>query len=345
MHKRYEGRRNDKLNKLKENIQSVLEKILSIVGNDTIIETVDDVSIYLAHDKIMSTSPAADSNEVDVFDWDTIPLSLHPEAGELNNERAVRKKFQISSLLQYAYLEIAYQLQHKTELVVVDIGAGSGHVGLVLAYLFPDIHVYLCERKDYSIQIALQRIQECNLTNVSINSDDISRLSELQFDVAVSLHSCGKLTDVALRLCHQNKASFVLVPCCYGQILKPPLDYITSTLEDYVVDHFNYNVSSLLFGSLSNQDIYKSIISAADFAITTFNEIDTSLSCSYDKNSSQLEYRLAKVSMRLLDLDRIIKICESDNRYYCTVSSLRPLSCSPKNNLIIGRFKQECHEK
>ena len=39
-----------------------------------------------------------------------------------------------------------------------------------------------------------------------------------KFNVGVCLHACGVATDLVLQRCLDNKASFVICPCCYGGI-------------------------------------------------------------------------------------------------------------------------------
>jgi hypothetical protein len=45
--------------------------------------------------------------------------------------------------------------------------------------------------------------------------------------------SCGLLTDIALHICNKYKASFVITPCCYGQIANPPPEN-TQILDSYL---------------------------------------------------------------------------------------------------------------
>jgi hypothetical protein len=40
------------------------------------------------------------------------------------------------------------------------------------------------------------------------------------FDIGLAVHLCGEATDLAMKVCIDNKASFILVPCCVGKINK-----------------------------------------------------------------------------------------------------------------------------
>ena len=46
------------------------------------------------------------------------------------------------------------------------------------------------------------------------------QLRQTTLDVAVAMHACGQLTDLALDLCVATSARFVLCPCCYGQLVR-----------------------------------------------------------------------------------------------------------------------------
>lgn len=39
-----------------------------------------------------------------------------------------------------------------------------------------------------------------------------------RFDIGVCLHACGVATDLVLQCCLDKNASFVICPCCYGNI-------------------------------------------------------------------------------------------------------------------------------
>ena len=49
------------------------------------------------------------------------------------------------------------------------------------------------------------------------------------------------------------------------------------------------------------------------------------------------DFIIAKRCMRCIDIDRLIHYMETSD-CYCKLASLYPLSCSQKNNIIIGRY-------
>ena len=140
---------------------------------------------------------------------------LDPAAGELNADRAARKREQILSTAAYA-----------TRLLragdrVVEFGAGQGHLGLLIAHLRPDVDVTLLEVKEYSCDGARARVDALGLRNCAVfcGTVDAFATSGARLDCAVGLHLCGLLTDSVLELALARRAAVCVVPCCYGQIV------------------------------------------------------------------------------------------------------------------------------
>ena len=188
----------------------------------------DDIHCDIGCDS-MNSQPIFNSTNIPLttrdsnsFNWSGIPTALDPTSGELNNVRARRKREQLESLISLVDNEInTYkELRGESPSTIVEFGAGSGHLGLIIAFLYPNCKVVLIERKEYSANMAKSRVNQCNLQNVEVKTGDIADLINgvVAFDLAVSLHSCGMLTDLILELVLKSKSSFVLVPCCYGQI-------------------------------------------------------------------------------------------------------------------------------
>lgn len=67
--------------------------------------------------------------------------ALHPAAGDINPARAARKVAQVVSLARAARLIAA------PGDVIVEFGAGGGHLGLLLAFMMPECTVILLDRK------------------------------------------------------------------------------------------------------------------------------------------------------------------------------------------------------
>jgi SAM-dependent methyltransferase len=144
--------------------------------------------------------------------WEDWPDALDPGSGGLTAGRAARKRWQIESLCAALNL-----LEPHAGCRIVDFGAGGGHLGLVVARLFPQAHVVLMDRKLMSLARAQERARVLGLSNVSVWCGDLLEFTE-PFDIGVGLHFCGLLTDIALGLCLRQGAGYVFSPCCYGKL-------------------------------------------------------------------------------------------------------------------------------
>ena len=136
---------------------------------------------------------------------------LDPKAGDLPSHKLERKRQQIDNLRALVASVV------KDGDVIVEFGAGGGHVGLVLAAVFPKCSVILLDRKRHSLARAQRRASEIGLTNVGTYYGDVCEF-DLPFNVGVALHFCGFLTDLAQQKCVEAGAAYVLCPCCYGKI-------------------------------------------------------------------------------------------------------------------------------
>lgn len=87
------------------------------------------------------------------FNWENVPAGLDPSSGNLGDERANRKRGQLASAATHA----AAFIPPGRPCHVVDFGAGSGHLGLLLAYVY-DVRVVLVEREEYRFRKAEERL-------------------------------------------------------------------------------------------------------------------------------------------------------------------------------------------
>jgi hypothetical protein len=352
MRKRNEKKRADRSKWLQEALSAAEKSIADRLNIDSsaIPNCVDDTEVF-----VIGSCGNIESQHVNnlkqeyspEFDWsEFVDTCLDPSSGELQPLRAKRKRQQLSSIIHH--IEAQIKLSSKTNPRIVDFGAGSGHLGLLVATRNPHCFVTLVERKAYSNRVAHERITSCGLTNVSIYHDDATTLvdSTGPFDIGVSMHSCGQLTDVALELCVQIRAGFVITPCCYGQISKPPPSFIPDSMLAAADDAFEENMDQTTptvepltnFRSLegTNSDMFCAITSGADFT-ACFEDISDEALLS-GASVAKTSYLLAKRCMRAVDYDRAIGVLAlAGCRYEFYFSTLRPLTCSPKNDLIVGR--------
>ena len=173
-----------------------------------------------------------------------MPPGLDPAAGDLKQARAIRKRLQLFSLASVSMrmlLHLATQRKSSSDpnghredteggrsapppLRITDFGAGSGHLGLILAWAGAvalgdgAVAVTLLDRKGFGCDQSERRVADAGLAGsvAVVEMDALEYTSPV--DLGVSLHSCGVLTDIAHQVCLDQRAAFVLCPCCYGQL-------------------------------------------------------------------------------------------------------------------------------
>lgn len=228
-------------------------------------------------------------------DWKSVPLAAHPKI-ELPEKRVGRKCEQLENLAM-AVKSIA-----KPGDVIVDFCSGAGHLGIVIAYLLPDCQVYMIDNKEESLTRANDRVKQLSLDNVTLYQCNLDYFQG-QFDIGVCLHACGVATDLVLQQCLDRKASFVICPCCYG------------------------NIRNTHLLSYPRSQYYRE---------AGFNDKDVViLGHAADQTEENTDFQQqGRHCMNLVDTDRA-RLAEECG-YSVTLCSLQPLSCTPKNNLLIG---------
>ncbi|XP_054459803.1 glutathione S-transferase C-terminal domain-containing protein isoform X2 [Anoplopoma fimbria] len=231
--------------------------------------------------------------------WDSLPGAINPTEGKMSNIRAVRKRQQLNNLVAMV-TELA-----RPGHTVVDFCSGTGHVGIVLAHTLPDCQVILIENKEESLVRAQSRSVELGLKNIGFIQANLDYFTG-PFQIGVALHACGVATDMVMEHCIQAGAAFVISPCCYG--------FIQNAIK------FTFPKSKRFQETLT----HKEHMILCRFA---------------DQTAVQLppERRLiGKTCMGLVDLDRS---WEAETRGYSVqVMTMEPESCSPKNNMMVGRL-------
>lgn len=184
--------------------------------------------------------------------------------------------------------------------LIVDFCSGSGHLGILIAHLLPNSTVILLENKEQSLLRARKRVKDIGLKNVYFFQCNLDFFIG-KFDLGIALHACGVASDLVLDKCLKANAKFVLCPCCYGSL--------------HATDRFVYP-RSCKFSPVSI-DKYLCIGHAAD----------------QTHEDHPLTVRGARC-MVIIDSDRA-HLAEEFG-YTVTLSKLKPLTCTPKNNLLIG---------
>ncbi|KAM9857071.1 glutathione S-transferase C-terminal domain-containing protein [Aulostomus maculatus] len=230
--------------------------------------------------------------------WDSLAEAINPTEGKMSNIRADRKRQQLNNLVAMV-TELA-----RPGCTIVDFCSGTGHVGIVLAHALPDCQVILIENKEESLIRAQSRSAELSLENIGFIQANLDYFTG-PFQIGVALHACGVATDMVMEHCIQAGAAFVISPCCYG--------FIQNAVK------FTFPRSERFQETL----IYKEHMILCRFA---------------DQTAPQLppERRLiGKLCMGLVDLDR--SWAAETRGYSVRVMTMEPESCSPKNNMLVGK--------
>ena len=103
---------------------------------------------------------------------------------------------------------------------VIDIGGGRGDLCLAVASAFPHISVILIDVNIVALEHGRNRATALNLTNLSFHSELPLELvtASRSHSLFLGLHTCGGLTDAVITSAIKAKASFIIVPCCYGRM-------------------------------------------------------------------------------------------------------------------------------
>ncbi|XP_047142525.1 glutathione S-transferase C-terminal domain-containing protein isoform X1 [Hydra vulgaris] len=248
-------------------------------------------------------SPEIKNLKSQSIEWDKIPTDLNPSQGDLNPERALRKRQQIENMISLITPVL------KSGDKVVDFCSGGGHLGIVVAYLRKDCTVFLIENKEESIERAKARIKELRLTNIYLLLSNFEYFDK-PFNIGISLHACGSATDLVLDMCIKKKASFIVCPCCYGSI-RPTGNIVYP--------------KSKKFSCLTNEQFFL-LARSADH---TSSDEHTSLNC------QNAYYKQGKKGMLFVDHDRVLD-AETRASYKTQIYLMTPESCSPKNNILFG---------
>lgn len=232
------------------------------------------------------------------FDWSKIPKEINPVSGSLPEKRAFRKCDQLENLAK-AVIKLTLDQTYR----IVDFCSGSGHLGLLLAHLLPKCSVILVENKEMSLVRAKTRIANLNLTNIVVLQSNLDYFVG-NFDIGVSLHACGVATDLVMQNCIKLRAHFVCCPCCYGGI--------------HDCYHLKYP------RSVQYQDLNMEL---KDY-LTLAHAADQT----HDTNNSKTTQGF--LCMDAIDTDR--KLYAENCGYTVHLGKLHPVSCTNKNNLLVG---------
>ncbi|KAL1512819.1 hypothetical protein ABEB36_002342 [Hypothenemus hampei] len=243
----------------------------------------------------------------ELFDWTAVPLTANPQGGALPAKRANRKCEQLENLVK-ATLKVVGNKKYR----IADFCSGSGHLGILAALFLPQCEVILVENKERSIDRAKQTISKLNLKNVILVQSNLDYFTG-KIQLGLALHACGLATDLVLQMCIKNNADFICCPCCYGGIKDcHQVSYPRSV-------HFQK-----IF--IENEKQYFNLAHAAD----------------QTHKQENIKTKQGYFCMDVIDTDR--KWYAQDCGYEVFLGKLQPVSCTNKNNLLVGIYNQNISE-
>uniref|UniRef100_A0A7S2ZQU7 R3H domain-containing protein n=1 Tax=Rhodosorus marinus TaxID=101924 RepID=A0A7S2ZQU7_9RHOD len=266
--------------------------------------------------------------------FSALPEEVDPGCGVLlPTGRGARKREQINFLVNAAGAFLCKQVGGG---ILVDMCGGCGHVGLVLAALFPQWEVVIADMNPKALAVAAKRASDAGLSNVQTWEGRIDEFDQ-PFDFCIALHACGMASDIAIAKAIEARAPVVCAPCCVGKVTSAlEVNEFTSSylsrflLRDRVdgaLDDAAWLPRSRAFRANLNKEQYATLAKAADFG---------------DQSPSAGVGSWRRAAKSFTEMDRIYWIAE--HQYDCRLVKLEPLTSTPKNDVLIAWPKEQSSE-
>ncbi len=154
-------------------------------------------------------------------------LHILTRDGKLNQDSR-RKLKQVYHLYNFIQPLLDAVLVDKTDVTLVDHGAGKSYLGFILYDLFFKAretgHIYGIETRAELVEKSQQLAAKLNFPRMSflnVSVEDSMHTDQLpaRIDIVTALHACNTATDDAIKFALQKQAKFiVLVPCCQAEV-------------------------------------------------------------------------------------------------------------------------------
>jgi hypothetical protein len=153
---------------------------------------------------------------------------------------------------------------------------------------------------------------------------DIADFQE-DFDVGISLHACGGATDVSLQKCLEQRAAFVMAPCCLGKILQQRSSPLSRQFQTILCPPCKKGKGEGKGGEKGkgNASLFTSLIRSGDFGHGS--EV---------AKHGEEEERGRRLSKSLVEDDR--RRLAMEYGYVTGLVTMFPTFASAKNDMILG---------
>jgi len=189
-------------------------------------------------------------------------LHILTRDGKMNQDSR-RKLKQVYHL--YQFIEpLLQEIQHeRSEIQLVDHGAGKSYLGFILYDLFFKTlsnasHIYGIETRDELVkksQALAQSLGFAHMTflNLSVAASITSDRLPAQVDMVTAFHACDTATDDAIHFALKKQARFiVLVPCCQAEVAAVLKKNKAQALRDHALaELWRHPLHTREFGSLA----------------------------------------------------------------------------------------------
>lgn len=241
--------------------------------------------------------------------------------------RAVRKRLQVVAVLRALLPILTGLYEQDATLSICDFCGGCGHIGIIVAALFPNVRVTVVDRAKKALQIAEARAYAANLSNFKVlhcNVGDLP-LDMGHFDIALALHACGPASDAVLSQAAKQSAAIVVVPCCVGAVCNAASETLSlARVDGNNCPELAHPAKSTTFANFLDPKEFEMLARAADFS----------------EESTLKRDQWRGVAKALLEHDRLLALREAGYDHIHLVK-MRPTDCSPKNDILIAWHNTE----
>ena len=187
-------------------------------------------------------------------------LHILTRDGKLNQDSR-RKLKQVYHLYQFIEPLLAEALAERTDVQLVDHGAGKSYLGFILHDLFfkqhaPDGRIHGIETRDELVMSSRRLADKLGFSagmrfqNLSVADSIASDRLPARIDIVTALHACNTATDDAIRFALKKGArSIVLVPCCQAEVAAELRKHKQQALKHPIAELWRHPIHTREFGS------------------------------------------------------------------------------------------------